>query len=158
MKTPYGGALRLRRREMDDLRLAIGSNNQKLAAVDAQEHILHAQSQLERAQALQDFHFSHDAYAARIQDARIALEAERQKIAVERSRLADQIVETYGSLRAIEKADEQHRARVEWRRNNAEQARIDDLSAVSVIKTRDGARAKAELRPVENGKRPYAGR
>ena len=158
MKTPYGGALRLRRREMDDLRLAIGSNNQKLAAVDAQEQTLRAQSQLERAQALQDFHFSHDAYAARIRDARIALEAERQKIAAERSRLADQIVETYGSLRAIEKADEQHRARVEWRRNNAEQARIDDLSAVSVIKTRDGARAKAELRPVENGKRPYAGR
>lgn len=158
MKTPYGGALRLRRREMDDLRLAIGSNDQKLAAVDAQEQALRAQSQLERAQALQDFHFAHDAYAARIRDARIALEAERRKVEAERSRLTDQIIETYGSLRAIEKADEQHRARVEWHRNNAEQARIDDLSAVSVIKTRDGARARAESRPVEDGNASYAGR
>ena len=158
MKTPYGGALRLRRREMDDLRLAIGSNNQKLAEVDAQGQALRAQAQLERAQALQDFHFSHDAYAARIRDTRIALEVERRKVEAERSRLADQVVETYGSLRAIEKADEQHRAKVEWRRNSAEQARIDDLSAVSVIKTRDGARARKELRPVENDNGPYAGR
>lgn len=158
MKSPYGGALRLRRREMDDLRLAIGSNDQKHAAVDAQEQALRAQSQLERAQALQDFHFSHDAYTARIRNARIAIEAERRMVEAERSRLTDQIVEAYGSLRAIEKADEQHRARVEWHQNNAEQARIDDLSAINVIKTRDGARARAEPRPVENGKRPYAGR
>lgn len=158
MKTPYGGAIRLRQREMDDLRLAIGASDQKLAEVDAQEEALRTQARQERAYALQDFHFSHDAYAARIRLAHIALEAERQKAEAERALLADQIVETYGSLRAIEKADEQYRARAEWRRNNAEQAEIDDLSAASLFNTRNGRRGETDLPPTLESDSRYAGR
>jgi len=129
VKTPYDAALRLRQREIDEMRVAIGVEVGKLIEIDAQRDRIDESTRVERLHATADHRFSSDAYVARMRARHAALTAERQARDTRLVELRSLAVEAFGSLGAITAAAEDHREKARRTANIAEQSQIDDFSA-----------------------------
>ena len=149
MKTPYDSALRLYRREMDEMRVSISVQVDQLAHVEQRREALGAAMRREAELAAADWAFSSNAYLTRMSAQRESLARDRAMIDARLNNLRRRATETYGSLRAIEGADHRYRDESDRATARAEQADIDDFSAAGFTRAlnarrRAGARSHGE--------------
>jgi len=143
MKTPYDTALRAMRRDVDDLRTAIGETNGQVIELDRRREALVARMHQEAALCSTDWTFPADAYLARAREQRETLAVERHAAETRLEELRHEAVERYGSLRAVEGAADVYRADAERALSAAEQAQADDFT---------GARFARQLRLVRESR------
>lgn len=129
MKTPYDAAIRLRQREIEDMRVAI--NVQINQIVHNENADAHARAMMAReAQvAAGDMHFSSHAYLSRMNALRTALSQDKTVIEERLVGLRSRAASAYGTCRAMETAAHHFRAEEERIVANAEQTMMDDRSA-----------------------------
>ncbi|NWK98907.1 hypothetical protein DM806_25235 [Sphingobium lactosutens] len=140
MKTPYDTAMRVQRREIDAMGVAINVQINLLNQIETARDEAHASIQREADVAAGDLGLSSHAYMERIR-------AEQQRLkrdgAVQNARL-DQMrgkaAAAYGAFRAVEVAAEGFREDANRRSANAEQAGVDDSAAVAFLKSRRALR------------------
>lgn len=140
MTTPYDAALRLRQREMDDMRVSISVQVERLAGIESSREQIDISVQRERAVASTEWGFSAHAFVARMQKQRDALSRDRAIVDDQLTGLRLQATEAYGSLRAIEGAAERYRDEADRIAATAEQGRIDDFSATRFTRAQQNAR------------------
>lgn len=142
MKTPYDTAMRVQRREMDEMGVAINVQvnllNQIEQAQDAARNRLAREGDL----ASQDFTLSSHAYMERIraEQQRLARDGAAQSLRLDQ--LRNKAAAAYGAFRTIETAADGWREGAERRSANAEQAGIDDNAAVAFLKNRRRTRGR----------------
>lgn len=136
MKTPYDSAMRMQRREIDEMGVAINVQvnllNQIEQARDEARHRLNRESEL----ASRDLNLSSQAYMERIraEQQRLARDGATQSLRLDQ--LRSKAAAAYGAFHTIEMAAKDWRKDAERRSSNAEQAGIDDNSAVAFLKRR----------------------
>lgn len=136
MKTPYDTAMRVQRREIDAMGVAINVQVNLLNQIETARDEARVDMQREADVAAGDIGLSSHAYMERIR-------AEQQRLtrdgAVQSARL-DQMrskaAAAYGAFRAIEVAAEGFREEAGRRSASAEQAGLDDNAAVAFLKAR----------------------
>lgn len=139
--SPYSTALRLQNRRVDDVRLAIRLEAETLArATEGQRSHEHT---VARERAIQQVWFSTDAWATRMRREQARLAAEQQASDARLAQLRTQAAEAYGAKRAIEEAEGRWHDTAEAAEAAAEQAEIDDLSAVRFIRALRRRKARA---------------
>jgi len=131
MKTPFDGAIRLRRREIDEMRVAISVQIDRLTEVEALQADTAAAMRRESEIAADDVLLSSHAYMMRIRAERARLAADQVAIDSRLAQLRARALDAYGSCRAIEEAAESHREDAAQAEASAEQGHIDDLSGAS---------------------------
>lgn len=148
MTTPYDAALRLRQREMDDMRVSISVEVNQLIAIERRRDDVDQAVRVETAIAANDHVFSAHAFIARMRAQREALCRDRATVDARLDSLQRQAAEAYGSLRAIEGAADRYRDEASRIAATAEQSQIDDFSAARFTRAlrdarreRDGRRA-----------------
>lgn len=133
--TPYDTPLRIQRREVDNMRVSISVEVERMGKIEA------AQSEHERRMheerkiaASAEIRLPSDAWTMRAKAQRAQL-AEQQRAADARlNDLRAKAVEVYGTMRAIESAADRHREESARAIATAEQARIDDLGAARFVR------------------------
>lgn len=138
--TPYDTALRLYRRQVDEIKVSIGIEMERLAALTARTRAHEATWRQERALA-RALPFASDAWAARMRDERARIDAAQTSAQTQLDRLRREVAKVYGTLRAIETAAQRCRDDAERAMAAAEQAGIDDVSASRLA--RSGAAGRA---------------
>ncbi|EIZ78748.1 hypothetical protein WSK_2796 [Novosphingobium sp. Rr 2-17] len=139
MITPYDAALRLRQREMDDMRVSISAEVAQVIALDGHRDAIDTTVQTEIALAAQHA-FPADAFVARMRAERASLCHQRAICDARLSGLRAQAIEAYGSLSAIGAAADRHRADTLRAAAIMEQSQIDDFSAARFTRTLAAAR------------------
>lgn len=129
MQTPYDTLLRLRQREMDDMRVAINVQVNQLISIENRHTVVNAAFARAQQTAATDVLLNTQAYMARIRAEREALLKDKAMVGARLARLQANAVEAYGSLRATRSAAEDYRAEAERGLANADQTFIDDLTA-----------------------------
>jgi hypothetical protein len=148
MTTPYDAALRLRQREMDDMRVSISVEVTQLLALERRRDDVDQTVRVEVALAAGDHAFSAHAFVARMRAQRDALNRERATVDGRLNVLQQQAAEAYGALRAIEGAADRYRDDVSRVAATAEQNQIDDFSAARFTRAlRDARRQRDSKRP-----------
>lgn len=147
MTTPYDAALRLRQREMDDMRVSISVEVNQLLVIERRRDAIDHSVRMEIAVATGDHGFSAHAFVARMRAQREALCRDRATVDARLNNLQLQAAEAYGSLRAIEGAAGRYRDEVSRIAATAEQNQIDDFSAARFT------RALRDARRLRDGKR-----
>lgn len=128
MKTPYDTALRARRRDVDDLRTAIGGAAQRLHEAELQRQAVCDAMARESRLAAGDWTFSPAPYLTRARAERERLGEQRRLADAELETLRHRARESYGSLRALEGAADTYRAQADRDAASAEQAGVDDIA------------------------------
>ncbi|OAN52593.1 hypothetical protein [Sphingobium sp. TCM1] len=136
MKTPYDTAMRVQRREIDAMGVAINVQVNVLNQIETARDEARTSILREADVAAGDLTLSSHAYMERIR-------AEQQRLtrdgALQSARL-DQMrgkaAAAYGAFRAIEVAAEGYKEDANRRSANVEQAGMDDSSAVAFLKAR----------------------
>lgn len=136
MKTPFDGAIRIRRREIDEMRIAISVQVDRLVEIEAAVADAGAVMRNERGVAADDVLLSSHAYMAR-------MAAERRRLAQDRAledavltQLRNKAAAAYGQSRAIETAADQYRAEAAQATAAAEQGHLDDQATTRFIQNR----------------------
>lgn len=140
MKTPYDTAMRVQRREIDAMGVAINVQVNLLNQIESARDEMRGSIVREAGVAAEAFDIPSHAYMERIR-------AEQQRLArdgaVQGARL-DQLrnkaAAAYGAFRAIEVAAEGYKEEAGRRSANAEQAGIDDNAAMAFLKARQAIR------------------
>lgn len=136
MKTPYDTAMRVQRREIDEMGVTINVQVNLLNQIErAREDAGHTLTR-ERDLSSRDFTLSSHAYMERIraEQARLTRDGATQNARLDQ--LRNKAAAAYGAFRAIEVAADGFREEAERRSANAEQAGIDDNAATSFLKAR----------------------
>ena len=144
MKTPYDPAIRIGRRELDDVRIAINVQLNQLVQIQNERQGVDAAMTREAAAAAGDPIISSYAYLTRMRAERSRLDREGSAAGARLERLRDKAAAAYGSLRAIESAADDYRSEEARAAASAEQARIDDFSGAAYLRAR---RALPRRRP-----------
>ena len=138
MRTPYDPAIRIRRREIEDVRVSIGVEMRRLTEVEHRmEHVTSAAVR-EAEQAAREPMMSSYAYLTRMKAERARLDADRRSLDAGLDRLRAKAAAAYGSLNAIESAADSFRAEEARLAASAEQSRIDDFAAAAYLRARRG--------------------
>lgn len=140
MITPYDAALRLRLREMDDVRLSISVEVNQIVVLDRHRETIDQSVRHEMSLAGSDPLLSAHAFAGRMRARRDALGRERSASDGRLAVLRAQAAEAYGALRAIEGAALRHREEVTRVAAIAEQSQMDDFSAAGFARSIEAAR------------------
>ncbi|RZT53415.1 hypothetical protein EV283_2670 [Sphingomonas sp. BK036] len=140
MITPYDAALRLRMREMDDVRLSISVEVNQIIVLDRHRDTIDRSVQQEMSVAGSDPMLSAHAFAGRMRAQRDALGRERSARDGRLAALRAQAAEAYGALRAIEGAALRHREDVTRAAAIAEQSQMDDFAAAGFARSIQAAR------------------
>ena len=127
MRTPYDSALRAQRRDMDDLRAAIGDAAGRAAEADLQRQAVCDAMARESRLAAGDWTFSPALYFARARTERERLDAARRLADTELAVLRQKAAERYGALRALEGAADGYREQALRDVDQAQQAAVDDI-------------------------------
>jgi len=146
MKTPYCGALRVKRREMDQLKVSIGEELGRSNEIATQAASVSDRIRLERALASEDCGLASPAYFARIRDELAALQAKQQIVDARLDDLREEARTAFGTLRAVETAAEAFRLDVERQSLSSEQAALDDRSAGELLRASQLRRARLRSR------------
>ncbi|CAN5541314.1 hypothetical protein BH10PSE14_BH10PSE14_13670 [soil metagenome] len=147
MTTPYDAALRLRQREMDDMRVSISVEVNQLIVIERRRDAIDDSVRTEVQLATADHGFSAHAFVARMRAQRDALSRDRAAVDARLNSLQLQAAEAYGSLRAIEGAAGRYRDEATRVAATAEQSQIDDFSAARFT------RALRDARRIRDSKR-----
>jgi len=148
MRTPFDTALRALRRDVDDLRTAIGEVNAGLTQVETRLAAARASIRTERALAARDWTLSLEAYLESARAGEEGLLAEQHTLDERLTTLREQAIERYGSLRAMEEAVAVYRAEAERMAATGEQAAVDDFAAARFIRAKRHARRAGTSRAV----------
>lgn len=144
MKTPYDAALRVRQREIDDMRISINVEVNQMVVLDGQRRMIEHQVRAERDVASAHHGFSAQAFAARMHAKRAGLGRERDAADGRLTLLRAKAVEAYGSLSAIGAAADRHRDAAARVAALAEQAQLDDFSAARFTRALHAARRRRD--------------
>ena len=136
MKTPFDTAMRVQRREIDEMGAAINAQVRRLNEIERAQEYNRCKIADEAAVAGEGLAMPSYAYMERIraERSRLAHDSSIQGARLETLRVA--ATEAYGAFRAVEVAAEAYREEADRRSANAEQARIDDLSAAAFLNAR----------------------
>lgn len=140
--TPFDTALRIQRREVDTVKVAIGAEVERIATIESHTVAHDARMSEERALAY-DLPFASDAWVAKMKAQRNQLREAATHAEARLGQLRDQAIEAYGTMRAIEGAAERYRDEAERTAALAEQGAIDDLAAARFLQARRKAAAAA---------------
>ena len=140
MRTPYDTALRARKREVDDLRAAIGGATRKLVEADASAQALSDALVREKQIAADNLVFSPVAYLLRARAEATRLHEMRRAAGAELDSLRHQAIESYGSLRALEGAAEGFREQASRDAASIEQTSVDDFAGARFARELQRAR------------------
>lgn len=136
MKTPFDTAMRVQRREIDEMGVAINAQVRTLNEIErAQEDNRHKMAR-EAEVASGDLAMSSHAYMERVRAERSRLARDSLVHGARLDTLRSAATEAYGAFRAVEVAAETYREEAGRRSANAEQAGIDDMSAVAFLNAR----------------------
>ena len=141
MKTPYCAAVGLQRREVDEIRISISVEVNRLVAVEREQAELGRSVRQEREIAAEAVVLPASAYFTQMRALRTKLESDRHAIDGRVAKLQSAAREAYGSLTAIEGAAQRFRGDAQRRIESAEQAASDDRSAADVLRKLRYARA-----------------
>ncbi|GHH23240.1 hypothetical protein GCM10008023_33980 [Sphingomonas glacialis] len=144
MTTPYDAALRLRQREIDDVRVLITIEVNQMTLLDGQRAAIDTSVRAEVELAGSQHVFSAHAFVARMHVARAELGHQRAASDARLTALRAQAVEAYGSLSAIGAAADRHRAETLRMAAIVEQGQIDDFSATRFTRAFTAARRLRE--------------
>ncbi|KPH62805.1 hypothetical protein ACLIMP_00360 [Novosphingobium aerophilum] len=136
MKTPYDAALRVQQREIDEMSRAISTQAGALGEVEQARERVSVSMRREADLAAGDLGVCSHAYLQRMRGERRQLSVRQAELKARLEQLRDMAVDAYGTFRAIETAADGYRQDAERVIANAEQAGIDDFSAISFIKAR----------------------
>jgi hypothetical protein len=134
MKTPFDGAIRVRRREIDAMRVAISVEVDRLVEIDGAETDAAARMRHERSVAADDGLLSSHAYMMRMAAERTRLARDRAVVDAKLIQLRAGATAAYGVSRAIEAAADGFRAEATQAAAAVEQGALDDLSAASFVR------------------------
>lgn len=133
--TPFDTALRIHRREVDTVKVAIGAEVERITAIEARARAHETQVRQERALA-HALPFSSDAWTARMKADRARLQEAANLAESRLGRLRAQAIEAFGTMRAIEGAAGRYRDEAERVAALAEQGAIDDIAAARFLQAR----------------------
>jgi hypothetical protein len=134
MKTPFDGAIRVRRREIDDMRIAIGVQINQLVQVETAQAEIQAEMSHERDVAADDALLSSHAYMMRMRAERERLAENQAMIDARLAQLRAKAMAAYGPFKAITTAADTYRDEAAQAAANAEQSHLDDLSAANLVR------------------------
>lgn len=132
MKTPYCTALGIRRREVDQVRIAISVAVDTAAILEAQGREIARAIAAEHGVAAGDILLPENAYFARMRSARASVAHERSLADARLEQLRERARDSYGAMKAIEGAADDYRADLTRQRSAAEQAEADDRAAIAI--------------------------
>ena len=144
MKTPYDAAIRVQRREIDAMSVAINVQVNLLNQIDQAREEVRTSIIRESDVAAADLSMSSHAYMERIRAEQSRLIRDGAAQGARLDQLRSKAASAYGAYRAIEVAAEGFVADANRQSANAEQAGIDDSSAVAFLKARRTSRGKTE--------------
>lgn len=143
MRTPYDGYVRMQKRTVDSIRIAISVNISRAEMLDQAASGIAVTVQQECKTASENWMIpTHDYLRARQREANMIAQ-DRAACEGELDHLRRQASDAYGALRVAEEAAARHRARIRAQVNRAQQAEADDLSTARML-LRARARAKSE--------------
>ncbi len=132
MRTPFDTALRMRRREIDQTRIAIHAETTRLVEIDRQSHALEQELVREYQACAESWAFSAEAFVKRRMSQQAQLVAQRVAVSQEVERLRGEAIDAYGSRHVLEIAAESFRTEHTRRASRAEQREADDLRAARI--------------------------
>ena len=141
MKTPFDTVLRLRRREIDQTRIAIHAETTRLTEIDQQSRDLEQEVAREYEVCAESWAVSAEAFMKRRMSQQAHLMAQRVAVSEEIGRLRRAAIDAYGARHVLESAAEAFRADHRLQQSRAEQRETDDLCAARIS---PAAREKAE--------------
>ena len=141
MKTPFDTVLRMRRREIDQTRIAIHMETTRLTEIDRQSRDLEEEIAREYELCAQSWAASTEAFMKRRMSQQAHLVAQRVAVSEEIGRLRDEAIDAYGARHVLETAAEAFRDDHKRRQSRAEQREADDLCAARIA---PAARASVE--------------
>jgi hypothetical protein len=140
MKTPFDGAIRIRRREIDEMRITISVQVTRLVEIEAEQTDADATMHRERAVAAEDVLLSSHAYIARMQAERERLARDQAAVDAHLTQLRAKALDAYGAFKAITSAAENYQDEAARAAARAEQGHLDDLSGANLTRERQDAR------------------
>lgn len=142
MKTPYDTAMRIHRREIDAMGVAINVQVNLINQIDQAREEMRTHIIREADVAAADLGISSHAYMELIRAEQSRLIRDGAAQGARLDQLRAKAATAYGAYRAIEVAAEGFVEAANRRSANAEQAGIDDSSAVAFLKARRNLRGK----------------
>jgi len=140
--TPFDTALRVKRREVDAVKVSISVEIETITTLDQQTLAHEIRMREERALALM-VPVASDAWRLRMKAERARLDQQAQLANVRLTTLRAQAVEVYGTMRAIEGAAGRFKDEAERVAAGTEQAMIDDIAAAKLVIARRTAERNA---------------
>ena len=132
MKTPFDTVLRMRRREIDQTRIAIHMETTRLIEIDQQSQALQQELAHEYEVSAQSWAVSAEAFIRRRMSQHAQLLAERIAVSDEIDRLRSEAVDAYASRHVLESAVEAFHADRNREIARAEQREADDMCAARI--------------------------
>ena len=135
MKSPLDPAIRLQRRTVDDVRVAIRAELERLSDAETAHQALGQRMLRERALAAQDMFLPGTAWQEKLHRDRAHIEAQRRESEAQLAALRERAAEAFGQMRAMENAADRFREEAEREIESAEQSQLDDISAARMMRT-----------------------
>lgn len=132
MKTPFDTVLRMRRREIDQTRIAIHAETTRLLEIDHKNHEIREELAYEYQACAESWSASSEAFLRRRLSQQTQLLAQRIAVSEEITRLRRRAVDAYGSQHVVENAADAFRADHKRRQSWAEQRDADDFCAARI--------------------------
>lgn len=131
MKTPYDGALRVRRRELDELRVDVARQTAEVARLADQRETITTDLRVE-AEAARDAlstMIDFGAYADRMTRRAAHIDAEKIVAEGQLDTLIDAARDSYGSYKAIGQAAQNFRSKADLAADRQEQSALDEVAS-----------------------------
>ncbi len=144
MKTPYCTALRVQRREVDQIKIAIGSAVERVGRLERKGAEIVRSVASEREVAATDWTLPENMYFARMRAERELVQREAAIADAKLDQLRAQAREVYGGMKAVEGAAERYRIEETRKLGAAEQIAADDRAAADFIATVRMLRARRD--------------
>lgn len=133
--TPFDTALRIHRREVDNVKVSISVEIERIATLEAQSRANDQRAREERALAA-TLPVASDAWTARMKQEQVRIREAAYLAQARLGQLRARAVEAYGTMRAIEGAAERYQDEADRTAATAEQTGIDDIAAARFLLAR----------------------
>lgn len=132
MKTPFDTVLRIRRREIDQTRIAIHAETTRLLEIDQESRALELELAREYEACSRSWAASAEAFIRRRMSQQAQLLAERVAVSDEIDRLRREAIDAYASRHVLESAVEAFHSDRKRQMSRVEQREADDLCAARI--------------------------
>lgn len=146
MRTPYCPAIGVQRREVDQIRISISEEVDRLSEVERRRTKIGLEMQRERTVAAGSWNVPSTAYFLVMRSEHTRLEETHRVIDARVTQLRSQARDAYGSLSAVEGAADRYRSEHLRLMEGAEQAAADDRSASAFVARHGAVRSAAARR------------